>query len=757
LNVSEGFSLITGTRASQKLIFSGLLFLLVSLFVVAAASAADPSTGTLIVQSTPSGATVSIDGTVAGTTPFTSSTVTAGDRSVSLTLAGYETYVTTVTVPAGGSVTGIYTLVAVVPVTTTPASTGTMIIRSTPAGASVSVDGTLKGTAPYTSSSVPAGDHTILLTLAGYGDFPSTVTVPAGGTFQEIYTMPVNILTISSNPAGASLYLDGTLKGTTPKTFNAIVAGGHTVTLKLTGYNDLSTTVTVTGGTEVTRDYTMAAASTVTTTGTVSTTVPATSLVTTASTTVAATAATTAEPLTTETTQYAAIRPSACLRHFTGAGKLEAGTSGGLNCTTILVSDDSVATIRIQKGTFVTDAAGRTVSDISAEPVNTSGIPQSGTGGPVWTGHAYRFRPEQTAFNPEFQVNFTLSQAEWDGLDPSSLTIRQTTANGTGWEDLPTAVYPATRTLGATASRFSTLGLFSASPAASPTVSPQPVPTATPAAPVPKGSLPLSPYIPDKLAPLAAISAGILVCAAGTLAQGSSALSGAGSRISSLFQDFMGSETIDLINDSEIEKRGINPTENQKARLFSLSTREIWVIGFSTLGFAVAFILQDRLEWEPATVIIYVCAAGISTILFDIAHKHYASRAGCITEYQVWGLGSATMLSTAWLFGNAFAKPSRTIIRGEEDLTPKNAAIIKMAGPMVSLALAVVSLALIPLGGLLATAGEAVFSMNLLNCVYSLLPVKPNDGVEVYAWNKLVWGILFVPLIVVYLYYYMLM
>ena len=45
--------------------------------------------------------------------------------------------------------------------------------------------------------------------------------------------------------------------------------------------------------------------------------------------------------------------------------------------------------------------------------------------------------------------------------------------------------------------------------------------------------------------------------------------------------------------------------------------------------------------------------------------------------------------------------------------------------------------------------------MNLLNSVFSLVPVKPNDGVEIYAWNKLIWAVVFIPLIAFYLYIYL--
>jgi Zn-dependent protease len=112
------------------------------------------------------------------------------------------------------------------------------------------------------------------------------------------------------------------------------------------------------------------------------------------------------------------------------------------------------------------------------------------------------------------------------------------------------------------------------------------------------------------------------------------------------------------------------------------------------------------------------------------------------------------MLSTAWLFGNAFAKPSRTVIRGGKALTPEEAAIIRLAGPLVSIVVAVVSLFLIPLGGLFVIAGSAGFTMNLLNGLFSLVPVRPNDGVEVYAWNKVIWACVFIPLIIFYLYIY---
>ena len=709
-------------------------------------------TGVMVIESIPSGALLSIDGTLKGTTPFTIRTITAGDHAVTLKMTGYKDFITTVTVPPGGNVQGVYTMVSTTAgtgngtVNPFQPTTGVMVIESVPSGASLYFDGTLTGTTPYTSRTITTGDHALTLKMSGYADFPSTATIPAGGEFREIYTMSCNVLSVTSIPSGASLYIDGTLKGTTPCTIREIVAGEHSVSLKMAGYEDYTTVVTVSPGVEVNVVCTMASAATgngteipsVTTqvlvTREIATTIP-----------------------TTTTAQITIEQSSNCTMHYIGSGELNTTSDGRLNCTTLISTDDHITTLHIQKGTLVTDAEKKPVPEIRITPVNLPDIPSDALpDGSRWTGRAYHYLPDHAFFDPPVLVSFTFSQDEWDRSDPANLTVKETNENGLGWEDLPTTIDPVTRTLSAPARHFSIIGLFSTSPVANPPVTQEsPVDFIRKATGSKNVPLPLSPVIPDKYAPLAAVVAGITLSVIGTMASGSAALSQLWDRITELLKKFLGSETIGLMNVSEIEKRGIRPSENLSAILLGLSSREILVIGISALGFAAAFILQDHLELKLATVIIFVCVGGIATILHDLAHKYCAYRAGCITEYQFWGLGTVTMLSTAWLFGNAFAKPSRTLIRSEKNPSLEEAAFIKLAGPLMSMGVAIVSLFLIPLGGLFVIAGSAGFSMNLLNCVFSLVPVKPNDGVEIYAWNKLIWATLFIPLIVFYLYIYL--
>ena len=567
------------------------------------------------------------------------------------------------------------------------------------------------------------------------------------------------ILILESVPTGALVYVDGTLKGTTPLTIRTIATGVHVVSFKMSGYVDYTTKVTITAGAVARSVGTLVPVTTETVTYTVPPPVSGTTRVTVTSgtETTVPPVRTVPLPVTQITQQITGKQARTCMRHYFGSGEMGTAPDGRLNCTILISTDDQIMTLSVQEGTLVTDAGKKPLPEIRITPVTPAEIPPgAGPDGNRWTGHAYHFLPDRASFDPPVLVSFTLSRDEWERSDPANLTIQETNETGPGWERLPMTIDPLTRTLSAPARHFSIIGLFSNSPPADiPVTQQSPADAVRTATGSTSGSLPLSAVIPDKYAPLAAVTAGITISLIGTLAGGSTAVSRLWNRITALIEKFLGSETVGLMNTTEIEKRGIRPAENLSAVLLGLSLREILVIVLSTLGFAAAFLLQDRLELKLSTVIIFVCAGGFATILHDLAHKYGAYRCGCITEYRFWSLGTITMLLTAWLFGNAFAKPSRTLIKIGKPLLPEEAARIKLAGPLTSMGMAIVSLFLIPLGGLFVVAGSAGFSMNLMNCVFSLVPVRPNDGVEIYAWNKLVWAVVFLPLIAFYLYIYL--
>ena len=126
-------------------------------------------------------------------------------------------------------------------------SHGTISISSAPSSANIYLDGTFKGTTPLTIPNVPIGSHTIKLTKSGYNDVSKTVTVSSGRTttVSESLNVQTGSIKVTSNPSGANIYLDGTFKGTTPKTISNVPTDSHTIKLTKSGYNDISKTVTV--------------------------------------------------------------------------------------------------------------------------------------------------------------------------------------------------------------------------------------------------------------------------------------------------------------------------------------------------------------------------------------------------------------------------------------------------------------------------------------------------------------------------------
>lgn len=82
---------------------------------------------------------------------------------------------------------------------------------------------------------------------------PSTTTLAGTVTAQPD---PLGALSVTTTPAGAFIFIDGVQRGVSPATIPGLSAGVHTLLLKLDGYQDLSTPVTIAAGT--TQDYSSA-------------------------------------------------------------------------------------------------------------------------------------------------------------------------------------------------------------------------------------------------------------------------------------------------------------------------------------------------------------------------------------------------------------------------------------------------------------------------------------------------------------------
>jgi hypothetical protein len=167
--------------------------------------------GSITVTSTPSGADIYIDNVYKGLSPAVFDTVPNGNHIVLVKLAGYQGLSKSVTVTADNQTVhaALYQQTTAPITTSSPGQTpaagsgsltptapaqapgyGSLSITTTPAGALVYVDGAMMGVTPTTIPMLAEGPHTVTLTLDGYQDLKTTITINAGTTAEYITGLP---------------------------------------------------------------------------------------------------------------------------------------------------------------------------------------------------------------------------------------------------------------------------------------------------------------------------------------------------------------------------------------------------------------------------------------------------------------------------------------------------------------------------------------------------------------------------------------
>ncbi|MFY1642765.1 PEGA domain-containing protein [Methanoculleus bourgensis] len=206
-------------------------------------------TGSIYVNSTPSGAAIIIDGEEIGdVTPSTISGIEVGSHTVLVEKEGFSQ-------PDEEWVNVVANAVTEVEFNLTP-ETGSIAVSSVPTNASIYLNGEATGLRTDTTlEDVPAGEHTVKLVMSGYKNATQTVVVEK----DEYSVIDVKLsresdttgswngsIAITSVPTNASIYLNGEATGLwTDTTLEDIPAGEHTVKLVMSGYKNATQTVVV--------------------------------------------------------------------------------------------------------------------------------------------------------------------------------------------------------------------------------------------------------------------------------------------------------------------------------------------------------------------------------------------------------------------------------------------------------------------------------------------------------------------------------
>lgn len=218
-----------------------------------------PHTGTLDIDSSPTGAGIWIDMQYYGNTPQIVGGLSAGTHSLTLRKAGYYDLKNSVEIVTGQT-TSIAPALAVYP---QQPGYGSFRIDSAPIGAAIYLNNNFQGTTvalgeSFDINQITPGQNTVRLTLPDYQTYYEVINVKEGMVY-DIHAILVPVapgptpdttgeLTLRSKPSGANIYLDNAYRGITPLTLADIPQGNHVIILKMNGYQNWQSTVNVQGG-----------------------------------------------------------------------------------------------------------------------------------------------------------------------------------------------------------------------------------------------------------------------------------------------------------------------------------------------------------------------------------------------------------------------------------------------------------------------------------------------------------------------------
>jgi hypothetical protein len=206
-----------------------------------------------------------------------------------------------------------------------------------------------------------------------------------------------------------------------------------------------------------------------------------------------------------------------------------------------------------------------------------------------------------------------------------------------------------------------------------------------------------------------------------------------------------------------IEEKISNAVNKSKISFILKNNIAVSLLGAVIFGAAYTFISLSSFGHIIEVFAILTLIGGVVVIVPKGVQYFAANKAGMSAEYRLWWGGMLIIFLTTWatsvLGGNIFGQPVRTAIEREDDYEKKKLALIMLAGPLVSLILSASFFLLYLMKGTYASLALTGLTMSLLTSLVSFMPISPMEGERVFKWNKLVWLVIFIPIVLAYVYF----
>ncbi|MBR1588437.1 MAG: PEGA domain-containing protein [Kiritimatiellae bacterium] len=213
-----------------------------SLCLAASALGDKPPAARLDVTVQPEGAQVIVDGKPRGAAPCQIFDLAPGEHHLHVTAPSCKPLDEFVRAEPGGFVQKSYSL---------ESEKGLVLIKTVPSGAEVRCNGVSLGATPLLVTTLPSGrTHVFELALNGYQtrriDIPLEGRTPV--VREENLALDSGTVELTTDPAGATVTVNGVERGVTPTTLSNIPKGLATIAVKLAGYREESRELRVTPG-----------------------------------------------------------------------------------------------------------------------------------------------------------------------------------------------------------------------------------------------------------------------------------------------------------------------------------------------------------------------------------------------------------------------------------------------------------------------------------------------------------------------------
>ena len=226
-----------------------LLPLLLSLLLALPAWAQESAVGVLVVSANVDGAEVWVDGDKVGAIPYTGYHP-VGRHQVRVVADNYAPFVRRVDLRDA--------LTTSLEAKLDPGN-GTVEFKVRPPGAIVHIDGNPVGPSPIRIQDIAPGDHSYTVTSDGFEPSHGEFAFATGKNlyFDLELLSSAGLFHVGSQPAGATVWIDGEQLGVTPLELTDVELGEHQVRVALEGYAEIFRPVDTTDGRKGALDLTM--------------------------------------------------------------------------------------------------------------------------------------------------------------------------------------------------------------------------------------------------------------------------------------------------------------------------------------------------------------------------------------------------------------------------------------------------------------------------------------------------------------------